>query len=116
MCHSGIFLTKTDLVWVPSEDGDVVPHPLERHPLVPESLVAGDDVVAQGEEAEGAEAVVERDEDDAAVHEVLRAVEVVAAVAAEVAAAVDEHHHRPQLPRQVDLSAQNWCRYCRFCF
>ena len=52
-----------DPVRVAAELDDVVPDPLEGELDVPEGEVAREDVVTHAEEAEGAETVVEADQD-----------------------------------------------------
>ena len=58
------------LVRVAAELADVCLDPVEDHHLVPQSLVAGGGLVVCGEEAEGAEPVVEGDEDDVLLQQV----------------------------------------------
>lgn len=80
-----------DAVGVAAQGRDVLLHPAQGELLVLEPPVAGAGPVPRAEEAERAEAVVERDQHQVAVQQVLRAVERRATLAE--AARVQPHQH-----------------------
>ena len=93
-----------DVARIASELCDVAPYPAQRRLLVHQAVVAGRTAGPRrerrvGEEAERAQPVVDRDDDDAGRRE-LRSVVVAAGILGE-AAAVDPDQHRP-----VSLAAQ----------
>ncbi len=99
---AGALAEQRDVIGIAAEGGDIALDPPEGQALVLEGHVAGRLGRLQAEEAEGAEAIVERDDEDVAVvGQVLGAVEELAAGAADVRAAVDPHHHWQRRPERV---------------
>ena len=64
-----------DVAVVPSKGSDVLLDPLQGQDLVVEAHVARDLVALQGEEAEGAQAIVDGDQDHALIQEVVWSIE-----------------------------------------
>ena len=94
-----------DVVRIPAECGDVGMDPFERGDLVQEAVVAGNVVRTlrgqerMDQEAEDAEPVVDRDQDDALLGPDLAVELGLVPPAAGVGAAVDPHRHRQLLAR-----------------
>ena len=97
---AGALAEQRQLVGIAAEAAGVVLDPLDGQRLVVEAHVARRLVRAQVQEAEGADAVVERRHDDVVVAGQQRAVvELQRRRAAHVAAAVDPDQHRRSLRR-----------------
>ena len=60
--NSIIKLMTTYLFWVTAEVSDVFLDPLERLPLIPKSQISGENLVAHRKETQGAQAIVDGDQ------------------------------------------------------
>ena len=105
--RAGRFAEHRHVAGVAAEGRDVALHPLQRHDGVEHAVVAGDlrlrfrRELGVREEAERAEAVVQRDDDGAFAREAVARVARLGARAAGEAAAVQPDHDGPAVVRRV---------------
>ena len=100
----GALAKQRDILGIAAKVRNMTLDPGEGQVLILECHVASRLICLQAEEAEGAEAIVDRDDDYVPiVGQVLGAVPELAPRAADVGAAVDPHHDRQQgVSRQRD--------------
>jgi hypothetical protein len=127
--RAGRFAEDRHVAGVAAEGFDVALHPFERGNRIHHSVVAGG--IAAGlarelrvrEEAESAEAIVQRDDDGAFLRQTLAVVTGLRARAAREAAAIDPDHdgsaivrrigRRPNVQIKAIFSGRRWCRAAR---